>query len=91
MRIKRTINKIEKKRSEKVCHLCPNDDYSQLDVHRIVPGELGGKYTNHNTVILCVSCHRRVHAGQITIERWYSTSAGRKVLHYWENGEEKWQ
>lgn len=84
------INKQARKRSEGKCYLCGENDYSLLDVHRIVEGKNGGRYTEHNTVVLCANCHRRTHYGALTIHRWYNSTNGR-VLHYTENGEEKWK
>ena len=84
------MDKKEKKHIDKKCHFCPVDKYDLLDVHRIVPGAAGGKYTPANSVTVCSNCHRRIHAGEIIIERWYPTSAGVKILHYYENGNELW-
>lgn len=32
-----------------------------FDVHRVIPGRLGGKYTLENCLTLCRKCHRRRH------------------------------
>jgi hypothetical protein len=85
------IDKKVKKLTEGKCYFCKNEDYAVLDVHRIVPEEKGGRYVPSNVVICCACCHRRVHDGQIVIDRWYPTSAGRDVLHFWESEEEKWE
>jgi len=85
------INKQHKKLYEKVCYICGEDDYDLLDVHRIIPGEEGGKYTEHNSVVVCATCHRKCHSGRIKMDRKYSSTTGRLVLHYWEDGEEKWK
>lgn len=44
------------------CQIC---GYSRMksDVHRILPGAEGGRYTVGNMVALCVRCHREVHRG----------------------------
>lgn len=88
------INKVAKKKIDGKCYVCRNDDYSVLDVHRIIPGEQGGKYEEHNCVTLCANCHRKAHNGQIIIDRKYYTSSGKWVMHYWEvtdgNKEEFW-
>jgi len=39
----------------------------------------------------CDICHCRIHDGQIVIDRKYSTTNAKWVLHYWEKGEEKWK
>lgn len=86
----RLINKSHKKLAEKKCFFCGNDDYCTLDVHRIVPGSEGGRYTQHNTVTSCSNCHRKIHDGKIKVDRKYPSTAG-WVLHYWdEDGEEHW-
>lgn len=87
---KKTINKVQKKHSEKTCKFCSSDEYCTLDVHRIIPGERGGKYEDLNTVVCCANCHRKIHDRKITIDRMYYSTKG-WVLHYFdEKGEEHW-
>ena len=74
------INKKIYKRSEGKCRICGETDYDLLNVHRILPGCEQGKYSTVNTVCLCLSCHRKVHTGRITILGWYTSTKG-KVLH----------
>ena len=62
------------------CQICGEDDYSLLDVHRIVPGEDGGKYTYNNASVLCCRCHRLEQAGKIKVFGWVNSTAGR-LLH----------
>ena len=62
----------------KQCIICDEDNYNVLDLHRI---KFGGKYTKNNTVVLCCSCHRKVHSGQIVIDKKYNSTKG-TVLHY---------
>jgi PP-loop superfamily ATP-utilizing enzyme len=90
-RRKTLINKEAAKRFAKKCYFCPCDVYDLLDVHRIVEGSEGGKYTDFNTITVCSLCHRKIHAGLIKIDRKYQSTSGRWVLHYWIEGEEKWQ
>lgn len=88
--MKKPSKKQIKKLIEKKCYFCGEDDYDLLDVHRILEGKDGGKYVDHNMVVSCSLCHRKIHAGRIEIKgRYYSTS-GRYLLHYFEDGEEKW-
>jgi predicted restriction endonuclease len=75
---------------EKKCYFCGEDNYDLLDAHRIIPGEQGGKYNDHNILVICSNCHRKCHAGIIKIDRKYMSTTGRWVLHYWIDGEEKW-
>ena len=84
------INKVAKKKAEGCCYFCGLEDYCALDVHRIVEGKDGGEYTDFNTVTTCVLCHRRIHDKQIVIDRKYYSTAGKWVLYFFENGEEKW-
>lgn len=88
---KKLVNKISLKKHEGKCHFCSVDDYALLDVHRIVPGEDGGEYTDHNTVVCCANCHRKIHDGQIKIDRKYRSSSGQWILHFYESDEEKWK
>lgn len=90
-RKRKLIDKVAKKKSDGKCLFCGNDDYAVLDCHRILPGEDGGIYTDFNTVTSCSNCHRRIHDGQIKLDRKYFRSDGRWVLHYWEDGVEKWR
>lgn len=75
---------------ERKCQICDEDNYDLLDAHRITPGSEGGKYTKHNTVCLCSNCHRKVHAGLITIDGKFESTKG-TVLHYFIDGEEFWR
>jgi hypothetical protein len=79
-----------KKLIDGCCFFCKEDNYSILDSHRIVPGSEGGKYTEFNTLTVCASCHRRIHAGSIVIDRKYNSTLGRPILHCWIDGNEVW-
>lgn len=87
---KRLINKIAKKKFNKKCYFCEETNYSLLQVHRIVEGCVGGKYTELNTVTVCANCHCKIHSGTIRIDRKYLSSSGKYILHYWINDEENW-
>jgi len=52
----------------------------------------GGTYHDRNTVTVCANCHRKIHSGRIKIFGKYMTT-GKKlwVLHFFEDGEEKWK
>jgi len=86
---KSLIDKKTYKLSKGECKICGEKDPAVLDVHRIVPGSNGGKYTQSNSVCLCCKCHRKVHDNQITIYKYYLSSSGLKVLHIMKNGIEK--
>lgn len=78
------INKEAAKRFAGKCYFCPCNIYELLDVHRIVEGAAGGKYTDFNTVVVCAACHRKIHAGLIRIDRKYYSTNARWVLHYFD-------
>lgn len=77
------------KKSEGKCRICGENNYALLDTHRITPGSEGGKYTYANSVVACSNCHRRVHAGQIIIDRYYLSTDGTYKLRIVEDGIEK--
>jgi hypothetical protein len=84
------VNKKVKKKIDKRCYFCGEGDYDLLDCHRIIPGEEGGEYNEHNTVVACACCHRKCHSGRINIiGRFFSTMG--YVLHYFEDGVEKFK
>lgn len=89
-RRKQIIDKVIKKKIDKKCYFCDCDVYKLLDVHRIVEGADGGKYTEHNSLTVCSLCHRKIHAGLIKIDRKYNSTSGKTILHFWIDGEEKW-
>jgi hypothetical protein len=78
------------KRIHGKCSLCGLDDVDCLDVHRIVPGAVGGKYNRANCLIVCSNCHRKIHAGQISVLGRHFSTTGKHVVHFTENGVEKW-
>ena len=89
MRKAHLIDKQATKHSAKKCTFCPESDYNVLDVHRIVEGKDGGKYTDQNTVVVCACCHRKIHAGEIEVLGKFYSTAGRYVVNYRHHGEEK--
>ena len=88
-RKKALIDKKIYKLASGACKICGETDPAVLDVHRIIEGANGGRYTKENSVCLCCKCHRKVHDGQIVIDRYYLSSNGKYVLHLFDNGEEK--
>lgn len=87
---KKLIDKKAKKYVDGECLFCKEGNRALLDVHRIVPGSEGGQYTAHNSVTACSNCHRRIHAGEITIlQKRYSTSGLWRVQCVIE-GETRW-
>lgn len=84
------IDKKAKKKNDGKCYFCQENDYDLLDVHRIKEGANGGRYTEFNTITVCVACHRKVHAGKIQVFRKYYSTGG-WILHYInEEGKEVW-
>lgn len=90
MRRKKIIHKPTKKKYDQKCCFCSENNYNVLDVHRIIPGEQNGKYTEYNSITVCCKCHRLIHSGEITIDKKYPSTSGKWVIHYWHNDEEKW-
>lgn len=85
------MKKIDKKQfklTEGKCRICKEPFYATLDVHRMIPGSAGGKYTKDNVVCICANCHRKVHENIIVIDRWYNSTNGR-ILRIEENGIER--
>ncbi len=91
MKKPKLINKQYKKHQIGLCYFCKENNYFLLDLHRIVPGDSGPGYIENNTLVVCSNCHRRIHSGEILIDRKYLSSSGKYILHYWINKEEKWE
>ena len=72
----------------KKCFFCDEKNENILDAHRIVPGKDGGKYIPTNILCICSNCHRKVHAGEIVVDRKYNCTSGLPMIHYFINGEE---
>lgn len=76
---------------DKQCYFCEEPNYALLDCHRIKPGKDGGRYTHYNTLTICSNCHRKCHTGDIVILGKHLSTNGLFVVHYLENGVEKWK
>jgi hypothetical protein len=53
------------------------------ETHHIVPQAVAAphvRHRRHNLAPLCGKCHARVHAGEISIDRYASTSDGLRLL-----------
>lgn len=73
------------------CFFCGEKDYDLLDCHRIYEGADGGTYHWLNSLTACSNCHRKCHSGRIQVHGRYLCTNGRYVVHYHEDGEEKWK
>jgi len=80
--VNKIVNKKEKKDRDCECVICGCKDRTLLDLHRIVEGKKGGEYTEHNTVCVCVTCHRFIGENRIKILGKYFCSSGKFVLNY---------
>lgn len=90
--MKKLTKKQIKKRIDKSCYICGCSDYDLLDVHRLIPGEDGGKYVDWNMLTTCCLCHRKIHTNKIKIIGKYFSSSGRYVICYIdEEGKEIWK
>ena len=78
---RRIQNKKEYKDIVGECVICGEDDRSTLEIHRIVEGENGGKYTEHNSICICSSCHSKVHHGSLEIVGKYKSTAGDVLIY----------
>ena len=87
---RKLVNKKHKKLKDGKCYFCDCDNYKLLDLHRCQEGKDGGKYTEFNTITVCTLCHRKIHTDLIKIDRKYFSTSGKWILHYWIDGEEKW-
>ena len=87
---RKLIDKVIAKKVAGKCYFCDCDNYDLLDVHRINYKSQDNSYTDFNTITVCCLCHRKIHAEIIKIDRKYSSTSGKYVLHYWIDGEEKW-
>lgn len=85
------MDKKVRKKIDRECHFCGEDDYDLLDLHRIVPGENDGKYIKSNVLTICCKCHRKVHSGRIVVHGKHYSTLGRDVVHYTEDGEDRWK
>jgi predicted restriction endonuclease len=76
-----------KKLYHKKCFFCGESNYDLLDAHRIIEG---GKYIDWNILVACANCHRRMHSGEIKVDRKYNSTKG-IVVHYWWGDKEFWE
>jgi hypothetical protein len=80
------MDKKIKKKTDKKCCFCPENNYTFLDLHRI---EWGGPYSESNTLTCCVKCHRKIHQNIIKIIGKNFCTNGKYLVHFIENNEEK--
>lgn len=66
---------------QKKCFFCGNQDYALLDMHRIIPGKEGGKYTSNNSLCTCANCHRSIYAGGIVVDKKYCWTGNGFLVH----------
>jgi len=59
------------------CEKCGERDIAVLDLHHIKPVSEGGSDTPSNLIVLCASCHRRVHGGSLTTKELRRIVSGR--------------
>jgi hypothetical protein len=89
---KKKINKKYAKLSAGKCRFCDCNQYELLDCHKIMEGNKnkGPGYVKSNVVVCCALCHRKIHANIIKIDKYYTTTLGKEILHYWLEGVEHW-
>lgn len=37
---------------------------TKLEIHRIIRGNKGGLYVPNNILVICNSCHKKIHSGE---------------------------
>jgi len=65
------------------CPMC--EEAARLCEHHINGREIGRHEEEWNIAWICPNCHDKVHAGDVTIEGWFKTTDGRKLI-WKENG-----
>lgn len=80
------MNKILFKKKHRHCAICDEDEYCLLDVHRIAEGK---EYSEANCAVLCVSCHRKAHHGNISIKEKRLSTAGYVIIWMDEDNQEQ--
>ena len=78
---KRISLKTRKKQNQtgaKPCVICEEQHY--LDTHHIEGRKIPNYNHKSNLADVCPNCHRIIHKGDIVIEKWVMTSAGRTLL-----------
>lgn len=81
-----------KKLVDKKCYFCDENDYELLCVHRIrydLPKNQN-KYTEGNMITVCIKHHNMIHNKEIKIDKFYTTTLGKNILHYWYHDMEFW-
>ncbi len=72
------------------CCICNENEYSVLDSHRWEKkGSEGGKYSLNNTICVCTSCHRLIHADKIKIIGIFDSTIGTTIIYINKNGQEQ--
>lgn len=94
---RKNCHKISSKRGFKKlhekCFFCGESNYSALQVHRILKGENNGEYDFFNAIVLCSSCHSKIHGEDpvIIIDRKYTQAPKSSlVVHFWHKNKEYW-
>ena len=88
MKKNRKINKKEFKQKHSQCAICEENRVECLEVHRIIFGKDEGKYTDHNSICLCASCHNYLHHDKIKIIGKFDSTKGSVLIYIDDNGKE---
>jgi hypothetical protein len=67
------------------CNICTKPYI--LEEHHIRGRKIPSPNHPSNLCDICPNCHTKVHAGEIIIERWVSTTAGKELM--WHTKEEE--
>ncbi len=61
------------------------DIKSQINIHHIVPKELGGSEHNYNKICLCPNCHSKIYIKDATSGIHSKFGDDSIILHRWLN------
>jgi len=82
--IRKKIRKVINSSGKACCDLC--DDVNFLEEHHIEGRNIPNPNHSSNVCNLCPNCHDKIHRGVLVIERWMTTTNGRKLI--WHSKEE---
>ena len=60
------------------CDICTEPNY--LDAHHILGRKIPNFNHSSNIASVCQNCHRKIHKGDIIVEKWVMSSSGLQLL-----------
>ena len=83
--IRKEIRRKRNRSGEECCVIC--NTKTILIEHHIEGRDIANANAWWNLVNICDNCHRLVHSDRIVIEKWCSTTEGKKLLWHYQNEE----